>query len=152
MKQHTIIVLEDDPIQCEQIVANLASAFPKYNVIECATESEFRHEIDNIQPGQLGCAVLDDMVPWEFPTETMTIPPAEVQAGGMFRAGKRCMDYTRKMLGEHTPICIHTILDREDAEIESDDEMTKFVGKQSGNSDLIRIVAGLLGHSAGISK
>lgn len=144
MKPSIIVVMEDDPYQSEHMVRDLKSSFPEMKIIECATERELRQCVDGLSPGQLACAVLDAMVPWDFPSENMPVPPEDVQTGDLFGAGKRCLDYVRSKLGKETPVCIHTLLDREDVQIGPDDQFTTLVTKQP-NGELVGVVAKLVG-------
>lgn len=152
MTTSRIIVMEDDPFQSERIANNLKDAFPDMKIIECATEREFRQLIDDSDASSIACVVLDAMVPWDFPSEAMPVPPADVQTGDMFGAGSRCLRYARRKLGESIPACFHTILDREDAEIGNDDVVTIYVAKRPENEGLVKAVAGLLERADSIAK
>lgn len=111
------VVVEDDHLQEGPIADNLAGMFPDATVEAFATEEEFRKHLPRMRETVPDLVIMDVMLRWASPRPGLPAPPADVVAGGYYRAGLRC---ARLMLSDgrlrHVPVVLYTILERNDLE------------------------------------
>ena len=110
-----LVVVEDDPLQAEQIVRGLSEFFPGTRLEVIRTESEFRDHLDGMERTPPDVILLDIMLRWSDPTPDMPEPPADVREEGMYRAGFRCQRLmaTRERLKD-IPVIFYSSLEEED--------------------------------------
>jgi DNA-binding NarL/FixJ family response regulator len=111
------VVVEDDHLQEGPVADHLAAVFPDATVETLATEEQFRAHLPHMRGAVPDLVVIDVMLRWAFPRPDMPAPPADVAAGGYYRAGLRC---ARLMLDDsqlrRVPVVLYTILERSDLE------------------------------------
>jgi hypothetical protein len=103
------LLLEDDNIWAEEVIADLRKAFPGAEITRIATECAFRRKLDSLAITQFDVAVFDIMVRWASVTEildhnAMEQVPSEVQrelnGEVKWRAGVRCCQLLADKLRE----------------------------------------------------
>src|SRR5215217_6959334 len=112
-----LVVVEDDHLQEGPLEAHLREAFPTADVQTVPTEREFRELLPKLRDRPPDAVVLDVMLRWDFPRPDPPPPPADVEAGGYYRAGLRCAQLLSadKRL-QRVPVIFYTILERADLE------------------------------------
>ena len=104
-----ILYLEPDHLWAEFSVPELEQ-YGKVQVVK--TEHDFRKVVDAAERWP-GLFVLEQMVAWTIPAESMPEVPDDVEAGGFREAGVRCYRHLRKAEMarglEFTPVIMYTI-------------------------------------------
>lgn len=110
------VLLEDDPLQSQWIKAELTREFENATVVVLETEEAFIAALPSIL-SEKPFVLLDVMVRWTNPKPQMPPPPLDVQEGGPFRAGLRCLRRLRRG-GDDVKALLYTILERTDLQSE----------------------------------
>jgi len=85
-----LIVVEDDHLQAESLSEHLRRAFGDVHIQILRTESEFRDAMPALRAKVPDVVVMDVMLRWTNPRPDQPAMPADVVAGGYYRAGLRC--------------------------------------------------------------
>lgn len=113
-----ILLVEDDPLQAESILASLKAHFAEIGIHHLSTEQEFRAKLDEIAASPPDLVILDVMLRWTDPSPEMEVPPEEVRREKHYRAGLRCQRLLSERMGDNCPpILLYTILETEDVGI-----------------------------------
>lgn len=112
-----LIIVEDDHLQEGPLEDHLQDAFPSAHVETVPTEKDFRLLLPRLRKRRPDAVVLDVMLRWAFASPDAPPPPADVEAGGYYRAGLRCA----ALMAEDdrlrdVPVIFYTILERTDLE------------------------------------
>ena len=91
MEPLKVMLVEDNSSEAADVVAYLMSGYPDLVVKQIATEREFRDRLDAIRQDPPDLFVMDIMLPWTEPSPKMPPVPLDVQEGGFFFAGVRCL-------------------------------------------------------------
>lgn len=141
------LIVEDDYLQADTLEDVLLERYPGAEVDRIRTEHQFMGRIDELRKKPPDIALLDIMVRWTDPTDNMPDPPSEVEEGGYFGAGIRCMKKLRSV--EETadmPIILYTVLQDSDMEELNIEETgrTRHVTKDSDTDELFEAIDELL--------
>lgn len=143
----TIVVLQDDHIDREDISKLLKKEFSRFNVLMLGTEAEFHSVFPQLVAAPPSLALLDMRVKWTNPAPEMPTPPPEVLAGTGRESGARCW----KMLRGHprtanVPVIFYTVIDERynAGEAAVADPLVKFVEKDVHDRDVIAAMRGFL--------
>jgi CheY-like chemotaxis protein len=148
-----IVVVEDDHLQEGPLEEELLLRFPDARIQTMCTESEFRARLGEMRESVPDVVIMDVMLRWAFPSPDAPPMPEDVETGGHYRAGLRCV----RLLAEDdvlrdVPVLLLTILERADLErIEEEiasvgpDLATAYVRKSADFGILTRKVSSLLG-------
>lgn len=110
-----ILLVEDDPLQAESILASLKAHFAGMGIKHLSTEQEFRAKLDEIAASPPDLVILDVMLRWTDPSPGLEVPPEEVRRERHYRAGLRCQRLLSQKLGDDCPpILLYTILETDD--------------------------------------
>ncbi|MEO8359545.1 MAG: hypothetical protein ABI672_05915 [Vicinamibacteria bacterium] len=114
-----VVVVEDDPIQNDEIAAALRERFKGVRVLQIGTESEFQQEFLRLTESPPDFVVMDVMLRWTRPIPDAPPMPANVRAERFITAGVRCC---RMLLGDaktaDIPVLLYSVLERGDVEAE----------------------------------
>ncbi len=142
-----VVVVEDDYLQAETIVASLKEAFTDIEVDSLYSESDFRAELASFREIPPDAFVIDIMLRWAYPREDSPIPPPDVEKARHYRAGLRC----EQILGQYDetrdiPVILYTVLAENNLEGELDSlrPTSRFLGKVSEYRNLIPEIRGLI--------
>lgn len=130
MQADTILVIEDDLIQAEELMKWLKAA--GYSTRHIATELDFVKCLGELSAQQYRAAVVDMMLRWTDPSPHMERPPEHVVLEGSYKAGLRCC---RKLKNRGIRSVIFTALDAN--RVESVQDEFKVVTKSRGYSALL---------------
>jgi CheY-like chemotaxis protein len=116
-----IVIVEDDHLQEGPLQEQLEDAFPGARITTVVTEHEFRERLAEFHEDPPDIVIMDVMLRWAYPAPGAAAAPADVVAGGYYRAGLRCAD----LLAEDpelrgVPVVFYTILERSDLERDGD--------------------------------
>ena len=109
-----VLIIEDDPVQADLMQQTIERELGA-KVRRIATESEFYTRLEEIVARRPDAIVIDVMLRWADPAESMPSKPVDYNAtGGYRRAGLRC----RKRLADHPgalgfATLLYTVLNRE---------------------------------------
>lgn len=138
----TIVLVEDDFDQADEIVEWLSDEFPAAVVERIATESEFHARIGDLAAQRPDLFIIDVMLRWTDPSPTMTDPPDEVREQGSYRAGFRCV---KLILADSklrdVPTIIFSMLDVDDVrpDLRNMPPTVRMVSKDGGRTGLMSI-------------
>jgi len=135
------LVVEDDHLQEGPLQDALAVAFADAQVRTASTEEEFRTALPELRAAPPDLIVLDVMLRWADPRPDPTPPPADVVAGGYYRAGLRCarlLAADERLAG--VPVILYTILELDDLERDGQrlPPNATYVGKTADLDALVR--------------
>ena len=119
MTTRHIVLVEDDPLQVEDLTALLEKAFPGAHVECLDTESRFYDWLDRHLESVPDIFVIDIMLRWTDPGPKMKPPPDDVKLGGIQLAGFRCekrLAVTPQM--RDVPVVFFSVLEEKDVERE----------------------------------
>lgn len=136
-----ILVVEDDPLEADLILAGLKRAFPKITVDHISTEQEFRSRLSSIKKDPPDIFILDMMLRWTDSSEHMTEPPLEIMEEGYYRAGLRC----QRLLAQYDEtknrtVILYTVLERQDLDLDGRPRNVIHLRKESDLEPLIRLI------------
>lgn len=107
------------------------------------TESDFRLRLPRWVAEPPAMFIVDVMLRWSLPAREMPARPPEVTDA--YRAGFRCIEaLLREPSTQHTPIIVHTVLDRPDVEHELAALPKNVVFRRKGSAPIIDVVRSLL--------
>jgi DNA-binding NarL/FixJ family response regulator len=111
-----ILLVEDDHLQEEAILASIRKEFPGVAIETICTELEFRQRLDALVASPPDLVILDVMIRWTDPGPDLALnpPPWDVE-GRYYQAGLRCEQLLRAS-APGVPVVLYTILDKKDLE------------------------------------
>lgn len=108
MKLLKILIIEDDHVERRQLCERIKAAFGAVELIEFETESAFYTKIDGVLADGLDLAIVDALLPWQFPSPESSPAPVDVTEGGFWNAGARCVQRLRASpRGDVIPVIVH---------------------------------------------
>jgi hypothetical protein len=142
----TIWLLEDIPLQAEQIMKALRDNFKDDKVRWLKSEFEFRRNIDEIASKDSAAVVLDMMVPWDV-VGGNSDPPDEVFEQGHQTAGLRCQRLLFKA-NPHLPVIFYTVIHEEEMRdsglLQVLPANVKFLEKESNLTPLVKMIQSVI--------
>jgi len=110
-----IIIVDDDNLQAEWLMAMLKDFFQNSKIEWVDTEYEFRSRIDEFAEDPPDIIVMDVMLRWTYPSEDMPVLPDEVEKEGFYTAGFRCEELlSGKEALKNVPLIFYTVLEKAD--------------------------------------
>jgi DNA-binding NarL/FixJ family response regulator len=136
----TIVVLQDEYLDREDIAKFLKREFPRFNVLMLGTEAEFHSVFPQFIAAPPALALLDMRGKWTYPAPEMLPPPPEVLAGTGREVGARCWKMLRgNPRTAKTPVIFYTLIDerRTAGDAAVADPLVKFVEKGGTDREVI---------------
>lgn len=143
-----ICLLEDDRLHATATTDELRRGHSSIQVDVIATELEFRRRFGEIAASSPDAFIIDMMVPWTTPTADQRDwkPPSDL-AGGMYRAGLRCVDLIEKNTRTRgRPIVVWSVLSRDDLGSVANQLPTNvlFRSKSTRTKDIFRLIRNMM--------
>lgn len=145
-----VLIVEDDYYQAQWIEQKILETFKDSRCKIIRTEREFREFIAEREGFDPDIIILDVILPWTMPDQTVDPPPREVKINGRRRAGMRCQQLlAADPETQRIPVVLYTVLEEEDlkeplSNLEHKAHNVIYLSKQSDPKPLIETISRLM--------